>query len=211
MKRKGIGAWGNSHGQSYAITGQAAAQMGIPGYKVTETDAAYRKMADYFLTEIAKDTTGSEEILRHSFENMAGTVFKVGDTLQLPVLAAAGDVTTGYGKRSDKRDQDGQPVVFEFEVGTQMAAYSGMSLYDARDGGYKSIDEANRDRGHIWDEALVAGAFEVVSVTTAYMGSQHNSGPERPNSSIDQLFGQVVRLRQIKTYDPATKTWIARG
>jgi pterin-4a-carbinolamine dehydratase/GNAT superfamily N-acetyltransferase len=199
------GAWGYSHGNSQAITGAAAAQMSIPGYR-TDDNGRVNQVATRFLTEIANDSSGSEEVLHHSFENIRGTNFQVGDTLRLPLTASSGDVGD-YGKRLDKEDQSGQPVVFEFEKGTQMVAYGGMKLADARDGGHKTIHDAIKDRGHVWDEAIVAGGFKVTGVETKYMGSQHD---RQSKGVTQQIYGKVVRLKQTETYHPKNG-WTTRG
>jgi hypothetical protein len=208
---RGNTEWGYSHGYSQAITGRSAAQMDIPGYRTDEHEAkTLDKIATKFLTAIAEDENGSEEILHHSFENVNGTVFKIGDTLRLPLTATSGDVGT-YGKRLDAEDQRGEPVVFEFEKGTKMMAYSRISQNTAKDLGYTrdaaGVRKAMKEFGHVWDEAIVAGGFEVTGVTTRYMGSQHNSDPNGP---VTQLYGKVVRLKQTETFDPKTG-WKRRG
>lgn len=199
------GAWGASHGTSQAITGEAAAQMGIGGYRHEGNENA-AKLADRFLTEIASDPTGSEEVLHHSFENVRGTEFAVGDTLRLPLTATSGDVGS-YGVRLDANDQRGEPTVFEFERGTQMVAYSGTTLHDARDLGHATVHDALKESGKVWDEAIVAGGFKVTGVKRVYMGSQHNKGAE---GGMSQLYGRVVRLQQTETFHP-TEGWKKRG
>lgn len=199
------GAWGASHANSQVITGASAERMGIAGYHYGPTGGAERA-ADKFLAAIAEDTAGSEEVLHHSFENVRGTEFAVGDTLRLPLTATSGDVGS-YGVRLDANDQRGEPTVFEFEHGTQMVAYSGTTLRDAKDLGHATVHDALKESGKVWDEAIVAGGFEVVGVKKVYMGSQHNKGVE---GGMSQLYGRVVRLQQTETFHP-TEGWKKRG
>ncbi len=205
------GAWGSSHGTSINITGAAAAMMGIESYTDFAKSPEVKKIATGFLTQIAADTTGSEEILNHSFMNIRGTQFKVGDTLRLPVTATSGDVGS-YGTRLEMENQEGEPVVFEFEKGTQMMGYATMTHHSAvEDLGYKgpnAVHDALKEKGYVWDEAIVAGGFKVVSVRdNVYFGSQHMM---RATTKIPQLYGKVVRLRQTETFDPK-KGWRPRG
>lgn len=205
------GMWGNSHGNSSRLTGESAVQMGIPGYTKYEVTPEAERIATKFLTGIANDQ-GSEEVLHHSFENVRQTQFQVGDTLRLPLTATSGNVGS-YGKRSASEDQQGQPVVLEFEPGTQMVAYSGMSKKDAVDLGHPRTEQgklaAIKERGYVWDEAIVAGGFRIESVRTEYMGSQHSNTP-RQNHETVQIYGKVVRLKQVETFDLKTG-WRARG
>jgi hypothetical protein len=208
------GTWGYSHGNSQAITGSSASKMNIPGYRDTadENDnSRAMEIADRFLTNIAADDMGSEEVLHHAFENTRHTVFKVGDTLRLPLMAASGDIGGSYAIRSYAETQRGEPVVFEFEPGTQMSAYSTVTLRDAKDLDHPTVEAAIKERGYLWDEAIVAGGFEVVSVTTKYMGSQHSDKPELSGADVtSQIYGKVVRLRQRETFSPS-KGWVPRG
>jgi hypothetical protein len=209
-KIAGSGAWGYSHSYSFAITGSAAASMGIGGYDGSNASKQAGEMADRFLTEIANDQTGSEEPLYHVFQNVRNTEFKVGDTLRIPLTATAGRVGLSYGVRLDAEDQDGQPTVFVFEPGTQMMAYAGMTLNTARDLGHLNVSDAIKEAGHIWSEAIVAGGFEVLSVETHYMGSQHGNRSEQKDGHFYQIYGKVVRLRQTETFRP-NEGWQTRG
>jgi hypothetical protein len=210
VRGKNTAEWGYSHSGSQAITGAASLEMGIPGYHTQHLGEVHHTLAHRFLTAIAEDSVGSEEVLYHVFENVRGTVFKPGDTLKLPLTATSGDVGLSYGVRLDAEDQQGQPVVFEFEQGTQMAGYSTVTLRGAKDLGFDSIQEAHKEAGRVWDEAIVAGAYEVVGVKEVYMGSMHHR-QKGSGKEIPQIYGLVVRLRQTQTFDPATKTWVPRG
>lgn len=192
-KRDG-GMWGSSHGNSQALTGEAAQRMGIAGYKHTELTPQSDKIVTNFLTEIANDGHGAEEVLYHAFENVKHTEFTPGDTLRLPLLAAAGEAGTTYGLRSTMEGQVGQPTVFVFEPGTQMVAYSRWGRDDAK------------EFGHVWSEAIVAGGYTVTKVEEHYFGSQHNN-----QHTQSQVFGKVVYLKQTETFDPTTKKWKPRG
>lgn len=200
------GVWGSSHGNSQMLTGGAAALMGIEGYNNRgELSAEGKNIVDRFLRAIGEDQDGAEEVLHHSFENVRGTSFKVGDTLRLPLTATAGDIGH-YGVRLDAEDQEGMPIVFEFAKGTQMAAYSGIQKKDLEDLGAPTIEAAIKERGYVWDEAIVAGGFRVTGVETKYMGSQHSRG----NPGTVQVFGKVIKLQQTESFHP-TKGWSQRG
>ena len=57
----------------------------------------------------------------------------------------------------------------------------------------------------------MAGGFKVESVKTVYMGSQHNRATDPiKGSPVTQIYGKVVRLKQVETFDP-TKGWVPRG
>lgn len=212
------GWWGYSHSNSRGITGAAATQMGLPGYEFNEEhfDPKVKKIADRFLTEISGDQFGAPENLYHSFENVRNTEFKVGDTMRLPLTATSGGRYGSYGIRLDAENQRGQPIVFVFDKGTQMMGYSGgmRSKHRLENAGYESNEQMFRESGTIWDEAIVAGGFEITSVTDRYMGSQHSTREMRDNPNakdkIIQIYGKVVRLKQIETYDPQ-KGWSSRG
>lgn len=190
------GRWGGSHNGSASISGHAASMMSIPGYHANR-DTEDRAIAEKLLAEIAKDPTGSEEVLYHSFDNERGQTFSVGQDLRLPLTATAG-AFQGYGIKADKEDQKGQPVVYEFEKGTQMVAYSKPEQDDAVDLGFSTSHEVIKDQGHIWNEAIVAGGFRVVSVGDRYFGTQN----DRAGRKLHHLTGKVVRLRQTETFHP---------
>lgn len=198
------GAWGYSHGGSQAIAGEAATQMGIAGYRQTYGDP---QIAERFLQHIADDGIGSEEPLYHSFQNVRHTDFKVGDTMRLPLTATSGDVGS-YGIRSDAKDQSGEPTVFVFEKNTQMVGYSTITPRDAKDVGFDTVEEALKDRQYLWDEAIIAGGFEVTRVEkNVGLGLQHDS---RGKGYHGVAVGSVVYLRQTETFDPKTG-WKRRG
>lgn len=198
------GAWGYSHGNSKAFTGKSAEMMGIEGYK--QIPGVEEKVPNAFLEAIA-DSEGSEEPLYHSFENVRGIKFNEGDTFRLPLTATAGSVGS-YGIRSDRDDQRGEPVVFKFEQGTQMAGYSTLTPRSAREAGYKTVEEGLREQKYLWDEAIVAGGFKVVEVRgRVALGLQH-WGSKKDHGTA---FGRVVTLRQTEMFDPREKRWKPRG
>lgn len=204
------GAWGYSHSNSYNMTGIAAESMGLEGWDKAE-DRTNARTVKNFLTTIAEDEIGSEETLHHSFENVRKTNFKVGDTMRLPLTATSGNVGS-YGTRLDAENQSGMPTVFEFEPGTQMLAYNGSTLASAKEMGHKTVKEYNSERGILWDEAIVAGGFEVTGVqNNVYFGSQHDNEYHRNNPGYtSHIFGTVVRLKQTETFHPE-KGWSKRG
>jgi hypothetical protein len=206
------GLWGSSHGASKMIASVSADEMGIAGYEgfaSLNADPGVVRTANRFLTAIADDAVGSEETLYHSFENTAKTNFKVGDTLRLPLTAAAGS-PEAYGVRLDYENQTGQPTYFVFPRGTQMAAYDTMTKADARELGHATVQEAYKEFGRVWDEAIVAGGFEVTKVETRYMGSQHRVTPIRSDAEIPQIYGKVVYLKQTEAFVPG-QGWRTRG
>lgn len=211
LRMTDIGTWGGSHYGSQVITGDAAATMGLPGYKDMEATTGASQIATRMLEEIAKDQIGSEEPLYHSFENIKATVFRPGDTLRLPLLAASGKPETGYATRMEAEDQHGVPVVFAFPKGTPMVGYSTATLKDAKDLDLKTVKDVHKEFGHVWDEAIIAGGFRVDRVETVYMGSQHKRNGIKPGELTPQLYGQVVHLTPTEVYNPTTKKWVKRG
>jgi len=204
------GMWGGSHYGSTVVTGEAAALMGLEGWKKHDATKNATILATRMLQAIADDVAGSEEPLYHSFENTRGTVFTPGDTMQLPLLASAGQAEVGYGVRSRWEDQQGAPTVFAFPTGTPMVGYSKYGLADAKDLGHKTVEEMYKEFGHIWNEAIIAGKFRVVKVETVYMSSQHSDKPIAMED-VPQLYGQVVHLEPLEMFNPATGKWVPRG
>jgi hypothetical protein len=194
------GAWGSSHGRSQAITAAAAASMEISGYTHKDQEH-YANVANKFLDAISGDKKGSEEVLYHSFENVRGTDFKVGDTMRLPLTATQGGEPGHYGTRLDKVDQRGEPTVFKFEKGTQILAY---------DKWRKDADgDWPREFKTSYAEAITAGGFKVVGVEKSgsdMFGMQHNSA----DHTHGPVTGAVVTLRQTETFD-RNEGWYPRG
>lgn len=207
MVRDGTTVWGYSHGNSQAITASSAKQMGIGGFKEIANNEVADPVANTFLTAIAEDEAGSEEPLYHAFENVRHTTFKPGDTLRLPLTATAGKPELGYGTRSEADDQKGPPVVFAFPKGTPMAGYSTLTDRSAKEAGYETAIEGYRDAGHIWDEAIVAGGFEVQDVKTIYAGTLRG---KNGIGTGGQLYGQLVTLKPTEVFVPG-EGWKKRG
>lgn len=205
MMRGDKGMWGGSHYGSSVITGESAKQMGIDGYRDLDGSKDAQTIASSWGQAIADDATGSEEPLYHSFENTEHTVFKAGDTMDLPLTATAGKPETMYGTRLEHEDQVGPPTVFAFPKGTPMVAY-GKWPTDPKQRGYE--DGNAKEFGHVYSEAIVAGRFRVAKVETEYFGSMHSRKPTAENI---QLYGQVVHLEPLAVFDPATKSWRPRG
>lgn len=176
------GGWGASHGNSSTMTGEAAKQMGIPGYRDQEPSRRYVTQTTRFLQAIADDDHGAQHVLYHSFENRRGRHYEIGDTIRIPLTAAAGD-KGGYGIRMDPRDQEGEPTLYEFPIGTPMAGYSR----------WKKEDQISF--GYIWSEAIVAGEFRVTKLR--YIRGE---GWRKPRTL-------VVSLECIQIFDPATSAW----
>lgn len=180
VRPKGSEMWGESHTGSMQITADAAKIMGISGYKQLYKDGSTREtrgIANRFLEGI-RDSSGSVEPLYHGFQNVKGVVWKAGDTFKVPLLATSGDIDTSaqYGAGGEP------PTIFEFPKGTRMA-------------GYAKASEANaKEKGHIWNEALVAGEFRVVGVRQA--------------SSATWVRMTVVRLEPKSVFDPNSKRWV---
>jgi hypothetical protein len=206
-----IAVWGYSHSGSSTVTGESAKQMGIEGYRDMNASKEAKNVATRMVQAIAEDTTGSEEPLYHAFENTRGTVFKPGDTMDLPLMATAGEPHPLYGIRGTHENQEGAPTVFVFAKGTPMVGYGTVKKSDLEDLDAPTIEAAYKERGHIWDEAIVAGRFRVVKVETKYMGSQHSDHPESADTPIHQIYGQVVYLEPTHKFDPATKKWVPLG
>lgn len=196
------GAWGSSHGNSSAITAYAATAMGIPGYPLgTYTGGKLPKIAEGMLTAIAA-SPGAEEPLFHGFQNVRGAVFKAGDTLRLPLTATSGDLShsAGYGIRLDVSDQQGPPTVLAFPPGTPMVAYGKWS--DDR-------EVEKNEFGHVYSEAIVAGAYRVTSVQTVRMSHGQHDRKNKTHHPYQNL--TVVSVEATGHYDPTTKRWVTRG
>lgn len=205
LRVKGIATWGYSHSGSTAMTGEAAKQMGLPGWRELDPPDDTKAAVTRMLEEIHTDPTGAEEPLYHSFENVAGTTFTPGDRMDLPLLATAGKPETTYATRMEEEDQVGAPTVFVFPKGTRMVAY-GKWPVKPTDRGYE--DGNATDFGHVYSEAIIAGRFRVVKTETVYMGSQHT---RQVTQHIPQLYGQVVHLEPIGYFNPATGQWEDHG
>ena len=156
IKGSQIYAWGASHSGSSAITGSSASMMGVDGYRSEDDDEYHDKLATQFLQAVY-DSPGSSETLYHGFEDKVGIDWKTGDTLSLPLMASSGnfDTSASYGVRDEK--QTTMPTVLVFPKGTRMGGY-------AR-GSKTNPDGTVFDFGYCWDEAVVAGTFEVGRIT----------------------------------------------
>lgn len=191
---RNVGAWGASHGNSYKITGESARLMGLSDYKQIERDdTIYYKnerkestrLAKVFLKAI-KDSPGSPEPRYHGFQNIKNIEWEKGKNIRIALTATDGDADSAinYGMRSDPEDNEGQPTLLEFPIGTKMAGYSKWSKADAKDFGYT------------WSEALVAGDFEVEKISEAKsVGWRH-----APYT--------VVTLKPKAIFDPETEAWL---
>lgn len=207
LRMPGASVWGYSHSGSSLITGESAKQMGIVGYEDMDPSQEAIKVTTRMLEAIASDAVGAEEPLYHAFENKAGTTFRPGDTMQLPLTAAAGKPETGYATRMEHESQEGAPTVFVFPKGTKMVAYGKWPTKP----GQRNYEEGNaKEFGHVYSEAIVAGKFRVVKVETVYMGSQHSRQPLKEEDT-PHLYGQVVYLEPLEVFDPTTKQWVPRG
>jgi len=207
LRMKNIGLWGGSHSGSSAITGAAAREMGIEGYR----DLGWKEsdpIAQRMLEEIYNDATGSEEPLYHAFQNVSFTDFQPGDTMDLPLLASAGKPETGYATRGAHEHQEGPPTVFVFPKGTRMVAY-GKWPTDPKQRGYE--DGNAKEFGHVYSEAIVAGRFRVVKTEVKYFGSMHSDKRVAEGTPIPQLYGQVVHLEPIGYFNPTTGKWEDHG
>lgn len=176
-------AWGASHGDSFTVSGEAARLAGVEGYKYdVKPQEFHQRLATAFLTAIA-DSPGSSEPLYHGFQNRKHRTFHTGQIIELPLLAASGDLdsSAGYGITNHP---EGPPVVFEFPAGTPMAGYSRWNKADAE------------DFGHTWAEALIAGRFRVVGQReqTRYGWS------DMPKIT-------VVTLEPVAIFDPTSHQW----
>jgi len=207
LRMKDAAVWGYSHSGSSMMTGESAKQMGIEGYRDMEPQKGVIAVTTRMLQEIANDSTGSEEPLYHAFENVEKTTFRPGDTMDLPLTAAAGQPETTYGTRAEHESQEGAPTVFAFPTGTKMVAY-GMWPTNPKQRGYE--DGNAKEFGHVYSEAIVAGRFRVEKVETKYFGSQHSRKPLPPDE-IPQLYGQVVHLTPTGYFNPETGKWVSHG
>jgi hypothetical protein len=189
VKDPNLGIWGASHSGSSIITGHSAIRMGIAGYEDYEASKESRNLGDKFLRVIAS-SGGVNEPLYHGFNNTAGTQWKVGDTLSLPLLATAGDISdsAGYAFYGQDVGDPNAPTVFEFPVGTP---YAGYSRWDR---------EQSKAFGYQWGEAIVAGKFEITGIRTA-------NDPFFPPGSSRSGDYTVVTLKPLAVFDPELEKW----
>ena len=210
LYRKGIySEWGSTHGGSSAITGHSATVMGIPGYYdavVQGTDdehnwvpnAALKSVATGMVGAIAADKIGAEEPLYHGFADTSGATYKPGDTMDLPLLAAASEPDViSYGTAWKGWDEDavpvGTPTLLEFPRGTPMV-------------GYSRTESAYQDEQGIWSEAIVAGRFRVSAVRDGILGSDDMFvGPQGWRDEGRAY--RVVTLEPTHVFDIASKEW----
>jgi|ERR1700733_5129876 len=185
VRPKGYGIWGSSHSYSQAITGEAARKMNLQGYRMPpEPHKQMSGLAHSFLDAISK-SKGSPEPLYHSFQNRRQQEWKIGAILDMPLTATSGDKdNTGYGRRLDPKDQEGETTVLEFPAGTPFAGYSKWNKADAEDFGYK------------WGEAIVAGRFRISNVRQ----DQEHTWRDIPGHT-------VVTLVPVAIFDPNTQEW----
>lgn len=186
VNRSDKGAWGYSHGNSASIAAQAAKMMGIEGYDEDTLNAkAHSRIAQSFL-ETVYGSPGSKEPLFHGFENRAGIKWNEGDTFEIALASTSGDLhdAAGYGIRGfNRKDEQGEPTVFEFPVGTKISGYSKWKNEDAK------------DFGHQWSEAIVSGRFKIVSTRT-------ETGHAHWKPTI-----RVVRVAPVAYFNPTNKEW----
>jgi hypothetical protein len=166
------------------MTGFAANKMGIDGYAYEKSwaDARYNKDVNAFLKEIHGDSHGAGEQLYHSFSNIKGTQFNVGDTFKVPLMATTGEQYPTYGD-----DSKAPEVIFRMGPETKIAAYDENKGQDRKDAGYR------------WGEAVTSGEFTVTAV--------HDEAVERPSSYWEPKTIKVVDIKQTKTFDPSTGRW----
>lgn len=178
------GYWGASHGNSYAMAGDAARIMGVDGYSNDGQDKVFARWAKKFLTAIS-DSSGSNEPLYHGFADRKNRRWKDGDVIQLSLTATSGEMdgSASYGIRLDPKDQVGTPTVFEFPIGTKMAGYQKWKPNDAKDFGYT------------WGEAITAGKFRIVGTRIGRVDNW------RKTPYV------IVRLEPVAYFDPEKNDW----
>jgi hypothetical protein len=178
------GAWGASHGNSTAISGEAARMTGSPGYTYDQPNRIAHRLASAFLSAI-HNSPGAPERLYHGFKNRTNRVYKPGEQIDLPLVAATGDIDTAASYATNNNPQDFPGVVFEFPAGTPMAGYSRWNKADAK------------DFGHVWSEALVGGRFRVVGLREQTQYGWH-----------DRPVFTVVTLELVALFDPHARQWV---
>ena len=179
--------WGASHGYSQSISGEAARLADIGGYRYGDNpDRSFQRLAKSFLKAIA-NSPGSSEPLYHGFQDRKRQTFHIGQIIDLPLVAASGDLDDSAGYGINRRPEDGPVVVFEFPTGTPMAGYKRWNKADAE------------DFGHIWAEAIIGGRFRVVG-----QREQHRW------DWSDQPKITVVTLEPVAIFDPSTRQWVNR-
>lgn len=183
FRESNYGIWGGSHSSSWAITGESAELLGIPGYERAreEERKTYRTQAQKMLEKISADETGAEEALYHGFENTAKINWEVGSTFRLPLTACAGEPDTiSYGIRGTVQDQKGEPTLLVFPKKTPIVAYSKWKKSDAQEFGY------------VYSEAITAGEFKVKSVEVQVYPYAWQHDPEARDAYLLKV--KVVEL-----------------
>ena len=195
------GSWGISHGMSYAITGESAALMGIPGYRRLRDDdddvlvdffSGYdtghhqqQAVATRFLRTIFEGTQPSDVRRFHGTAGRQWADVRPGQTVDLPLTATARSRdTVTYALRDQDRDNPTDPqYLIVFPKGTATAGIS------------HEWDENGDYRLPSWDEAVVAGRFRVKSRRVV----------DTPGS-----FGEYTRieLEPAEVYDPVRRRWV---
>ena len=179
-------SWGFSHGNSSAISGEAARSMAgthdapdeLSHYQYEEPSPRRgRHLARAFLKAIL-DSPGTTEPLYHGFENRRGIQFRPGQTITIPLTSTAGSPDTiSYGIR---QQPDGPAMLFAFPIGTKFAGYSR----------WKKEDQITF--GYTWAEAIVGGRFQVVGIET---------------KPIDSDEYEQVNLQPVAYFDPDSRAW----
>lgn len=195
------GSWGVSHGMSYAITGESAALMGIPGFRradrrdpddlIAEYDAGYaatnpelQAIATRFLRTIYEGSQPSDTRRFHGTAGRQWADVQPGQVVDLPLTATdreRGTVT--YALHGQDRDNpEHPPYLIVFPKGTAAAGIG--RLFDVY------TDEYTRQ----WSEAVVAGRFRVKS--------------RRQVTTPGQVPYTRIELEPTEVYDPVRRRWV---
>jgi DNA topoisomerase-1 len=197
LSRIGGGTWGASRSGSYGIAGASAEVMGIPGYRVDREDSylggtyANRKRWAKAMLRRIKRSPGVTEPMYHGTRPAKYESLKVGDSIDLPLVATTGSHSLAVGF-ADERDKP-TGMILEFLPGTKMVGYSLNEGF-----GDPQLFDPEHPVEETWDEAITAGRFEVVR---RYQRPPYGYRPDEEQQ-------EHVVLRQTHIYDLATQTWV---
>lgn len=212
--------WGDSHGASTRITGEAAKIMGIKSYD-TDFEGAhqspvYQNQARAMLSSIA-NSPGAGETTYHGFEDTEHRAWKTGSTVTLSLTAASGnlDSSAAYGVKSPEYHTlaEDQATAQRYNLSAPSypaSRYAGPNLQTSQPtvyefaantkvAGYsRYTPQEARNLGHHWGEAITAGKFEVTGVRE-YRDTGYGWNPAVT----------IVSLRQTHVFNPASGRWNA--
>jgi hypothetical protein len=170
--------WGATHGNSGAMTGEAAHIMGIDGYRRPEAmDPEFVQATEGYLRGIA-ESRGTDMPLFSGQRVDGRPLPTVGSTVDLPLVATTPSKSTAHGFSQSRDYRNKTPgYIVEFAPGTRATA-------------------------HDDTEFLTAGRFHVDSIETIPSDTYYG----RTGHPLAEPV-QVVRVSQTEVFDPAAQAY----